>query len=125
MRKQAGFTIISVMIALVLVAVGLGALSRAGFEGQRAQTTAATRTTALDIARTYMEDLRSRDPAGLVSEAPVAVNDMGQPDPAGTYARQVTIDSPASNLKQLTVRVDGPHLRNPVVLVTLAYIPRI
>ena len=42
------------------------------------QGLSAQRTTALDIARSYMEEVKGRDPLTLVTESVVQVNDKGE-----------------------------------------------
>ncbi|NIM49405.1 MAG: hypothetical protein GTN78_01955 [Gemmatimonadales bacterium] len=120
--KEAGFTLISVMIALILLAVGIMALSRAGGEVLAARSAAATRTTAVAIGRAYMETLRSRDPATLSSESAVKVNDTGAADPNGQYTRTVEVESTGENLVRVRVLIDAPRSQEPVELVTLVYV---
>lgn len=122
---EAGFTLISVMIAMLMLTIGIAAMSRTGFVTQQAHTAAAARTTALEIAVGYMEDLRSRDPGILDSESPVMVDATGQQNTSGPYTRSVVVAVLAKNLKQITVRVLTPLLKNPVELVTLAFVPGI
>ena len=124
-KREAGFTLISVMIAMILLVVGISALSRTGFETLRAQTAAATRTTALDIARTYLEDLRTRDPASLASETAVVVDETGRVSSTGYYQRSVDVQVLAKNLKQVTVRVRTSNLKTAVELVTMTFVPQI
>ena len=60
--NRRGFTLISVMIAVVILAVGVLALSRTLTGAMQANTKAGLRTIALDIARQRMEFLRSQPP---------------------------------------------------------------
>lgn len=124
-KREAGFTLVSVLIAMILLMVGIAALSRTGFETLRAHTAAATRTTALDIARTYMEDLRTRDPGTLQSEGAVVVDETGKVNSSGQYQRSVDVQVLAKNLKQVTVRVRARNLKTPVELVTMTFVPQI
>lgn len=122
MKREAGFTIFSVLIAMMLLMVGVTALSRTGYQVLSAHTNAAARTTALSLARAHLEDLRSRDPKSLQTESPVVVDETGQPASSGAYTRSVVVDQLAINLKQVSVLVRGPRLRNPVQLVTLVFV---
>ena len=121
--NETGFTLISVMIALIILTIGIAAMSRTGFMTQQAHTAAAARTTALEIATAYMEDLRSRAPGTLDTESPVMVDPAGQLNPSGPYTRSVVVQVLAKNLKQVTVRVLAPQLKNALELVTLVFVP--
>lgn len=122
LKQQSGFTIVSVMIALVLLTLGIMAVSRTSFEVLRAHTATAARTTALEIGRSYLEELRTRDPASLVSETAVKVDETGQVSATGAYQRSVLVEVLAKNLKRVTVRVQGPHLKGPIELVTNTFV---
>ena len=121
-NREAGFTLISVMMAVVLLAIGILALSRTQSLVLSAHTSAATRTTALEIARSYLENLRSRDPSTLATEAAVKVDETGVTNTNGVYTRTVTVASLSSNLLQVTVTVTTPTNRNGVSLMTMAYV---
>jgi len=122
MRNERGFTLISVLIAVVILAIGILALAKTSAGVVRASTEAATRTEAVSVARGYMEDVRSRQPINLVSEAAVSVDREGQPDVSGPYSRSVVVSDVSSNLKSVRVVVTMPNATVPVELVTLAYV---
>ncbi len=71
MRRKDGFMIISVLVAIVMLSIGILALSRSGTQAMAAQTLAGNRSTALAIGRAYMEAVRSRPPAEVLSESAV------------------------------------------------------
>ena len=121
-RNEAGFSIISVVIAIVLLSVGILALSRTGAEITSVHTSTAARSTALAIARGYLEEIRSRDPESLASETAVKVDGSGQVSPNGAYTRSVGVQDIAHNLKQVTVVVDFPRANVPIELVTLTFV---
>ncbi len=123
MNNERGFTLISVLIALVLLSVGMMALSRTGATVVKAHAGAAARTTALAIARGHMEVLRSRDPRSLESESPVQVNETGAVDTQGAYTRTVTVTDLDHNLVRVELVVQFPRATQPVELITLAYVP--
>ena len=123
MRKESGFTLISVMIALVLLSVGIMALARAGGEVAVARTTAAVKTNAVAIARGHMEWLRSRPPQDLTDESAVWVSTAGQIDGTGPYMRSVKLATESATLINVKVIVDYPRAREPVEIVTLIYVP--
>ena len=122
MRNERGFTLISVLIAVVILAIGILALAKTSAGVVRASTEAATRTEAVSVARAYMEDVRSRQPIDLVSETAVSVGRDGQPDVSGPYSRSVVVSDVSSNLKSVRIVVTMPNATVPVELVTLAYV---
>lgn len=120
-RQERGFTLVSVLIAIVLLTVGLMALARTQSLLVSTQATVATRSTALAIAQGYTEMIRSRDPATLATEAAVAVDDQGQPSVQGQFSRSTVVTNDAANLLRITVQVDYPRERMPIQIVTLIF----
>lgn len=119
---RAGFTLISVIIAIVLLSVGVLALAGANATALRVFNTEGVRTTALQIARAHMESLRGRDPTTLTSEGAVAVDELGQAVSGGRYSRTVTITTVDSSLVSVQVQVT-PQVGRPVVLETQVFRP--
>lgn len=120
-RREAGFTLISVLVAVVMLSIGLLALARVETALVTTQRTTAVRSVALDIARSYAEDVRSRVPATLVSEAAVRVDERGQPAASGPYRRSTTVAAEGPSLRRVTIRVDYPQQTAPIEIVTLIY----
>ncbi|MEE8135102.1 MAG: hypothetical protein V3T56_08585 [Gemmatimonadales bacterium] len=110
------------LVAIVLLTVGVVALMRTTGEIVEGYGTTSIRTTALSIARGYLEELRTRDPATLVTEAAVTVNDSGVADVNGNFSRSVTVTSPQGNLRQVVVTVNFPRAARPIELVTLVFV---
>jgi Tfp pilus assembly protein PilV len=123
MRKEAGFTLISVMIAMVLLSVGVLALVRTGGEVMAARTNSAIKINAVAIARGHMEWVRSRPPQDVATEPVVRVNAAGEVDAQGVYSRSVTVTQQAATLLEVRVKVDYPRAQEPVELITLVYVP--
>lgn len=119
---EAGFTLVSVLIAMILLTVGIMAMSRTQSLMLAAHTGAATRTTALEIARAYLENLRTRDPATLVTEAAVRVDETGTVNANGAYTRSVLVQDVPTYLKRVTVQVTAPGQGKTVSLMTTAYV---
>jgi Tfp pilus assembly protein PilV len=119
--QERGFTLVSVLIAVVLLTFGLMALARTQSILVATQGTLATRSTALAIAQGYTEVIRSRDPATLATEAAVDVDEQGQPSVQGKFSRSTVVTNDATNLLRVTVRVDYPRERMPIELVTLIF----
>ena len=84
------------------------------------QTIVAMRTTGLDIARSYMEEVKGRDPLTLVSESAVRVNERGEVDSNGFYTREITVVSVDLHLDEVVVIVTLPR-SNPIRLLTWIY----
>ena len=122
MRREYGFTIISVLVAIVMLSIGILALSRSGTQAMAAQTLAGNRSTALGIGRAYMEAVRSRPPAQVLSESAVKVDRTGTVDPNGVFTRSVVVTDVRHNLKEILVIVEFPRSKVPLELVTLAYV---
>jgi len=121
MRKDAGFSLIAVLVAIVLLSIGLLAISRASTQVLAMHSSAASRSAALAVARAHMETLRSQDPATVASQGEVVVNAEGQLDASGAFHRTVVVDSVSHNLKTIRVRVTWPRASAPVELVTMAF----
>lgn len=120
-RREGGFTLVSVMVALGILAIGLLALARAQAAIVQSQGNVANRTVALTIARDYAEVLRSRSPWTLASEAAITVDARGVASPSGAYSRSTTVTVLANNLLQVQVSVTYPRSGVPVDIITLIY----
>jgi Tfp pilus assembly protein PilV len=123
MKSQSGFSLISVLFALVLLAVGITALARSGAAVVEVHSNTALRTQAIAIARGHMELIRGSDPDELASETAITVDETGRPDVAGKFVRSVTVEDVEHNLVRVEVVVDYPRATQPVQLVTMAYVP--
>ena len=121
-RNQRGYSLISMLVAIVLLSVGVLALMRTTGEIVEGYGTTGVRTTALSIARGYLEELRTRDPATLVTESAVTVNSSGIADGNGDFSRAVTVTSPQTNLRQVVVTVNFPRAARPIELITLVFV---
>ena len=109
------------MIAMVLLAVGAMALMGASASTTTFHTLAQNRTNGLAIARSYLEELRMRDPWTVANEAAVAVDAEGVPNANGPFSRRVTVTVVRQNLLQVTVHVDLPRGAKPVSLTTAVF----
>ncbi len=119
-RPDAGMGLISVMVAIVLLSIGILSVSQVLTQSVTMQTIVAMRTTGLDIARSYMEEVKGRDPLTLVSESAVRVNDKGEVDSNGFYTREITVTSVDLHLDEIVVIVTLPR-SNPIRLLTWIY----
>ena len=117
---EAGFTLISVIMAVVILSIGIMALGRSQAMLIRAQATSAQRDVALGIARNYIEEIRSRT-AIHVSEASTVVDETGTAAAGGKYRRSLTVADLGNDLYQATCNVTYPRGPQPVQIVTLIY----
>lgn len=114
-RRRAGFTLVSVILAMVLMSIGVLALVGANATALRTLNTEGVRVTALQIARSALESARARPPATLASEGPTAVDERGIPAADGAYLRTITVAPVDSSLWQLVVEVRPPGARSVVL----------
>ena len=120
-RDTRGFTLVSVLVALLILTIGLLALARAQALLVSSQTDTANRSTALSIARGYTEVLRSQDPWSIASQPVTTVDAQGQPAPGGAFTRTTTVTVLQNNLLQVQVDVTYPRGNLPVNILTLIY----
>jgi type IV pilus assembly protein PilV len=120
-RARAGFSLISIMVAIVLLGTGAMAIAAANAASVRAQASAAAKTTSLASARAYLEEVRSRDPWTLDNETATSVNEDGRPDPDGAYTRSMTVTQVRTNLIKVDVAVSGRRMPVPIKVTTHIY----
>ena len=116
MMSNKGFSLISVLVALTLIAVGLSAFSMAAFRAAKLENDTTLRFHADMIAKSHIEDLLARDPGTLVSEAPVQI-DMEGTVGAGPMTREVIVAN-AQRLDQSNNLEEQRFLRRVIVKVT-------
>lgn len=117
-RPRRGFTIVSMLMAMILLSVGLLSLAGANAQTVTMQTLAQNRTSAIAIARAYVEQVRTRDPWLVESETAVALNSDGTVATSGKFIRTLTVTQVRNNLIRLDVRVSYPRGTQPVQLTT-------
>jgi len=118
---RGGFTLVSMIVAIILLAVGLSSLASANASTIKLQTLAQNRTNAIAIARGYLEQVRTRDPWLVQTESSVRLGAEGTPDASGPYVRTMTVTVTRQNLVKIDVNVDYPRASTPVVLTTLLF----
>ena len=116
-RADAGYGLVGVIVALVLLSVGVLSVSNVLTQSIVMQTMASQRTIALSIAQTTMEDIRAVDPTTVTAQAEVRVDEQGVPDANGIFTRETTVTNAGSNLVEVTVIVTAPR-SSPLRLVT-------
>jgi len=118
MTNRSGFTLISTLVAIILLAVGLSALAGASANTIKMQTLAQNRTNAIALARSYMETVRTRDPWTIVSELPVQLNADGSASSSGAFIRTLTVAVTRQDLLRIDVAVAYPSATQPVTITT-------
>lgn len=120
-RSRDGFTLVSMIVAIVLLTVGILALGNANTNTIKHQTLAQNRTNAVAIARAYLEEVRSRDAWALQTESLVKVGADGVPANNGVYLRSLNVSEVRNNLLLVELAVDFPRSGQPVRLTTYQY----
>jgi Tfp pilus assembly protein PilV len=106
LRSERGFGIVSVLVAIMLIAIGVVALSSSSAFMVSMQTDAAERTRASAIAVAYMENVKTRPPDQIVSESEVRVSETGVPDTGGPFVRSLTVEPEASTTDAVRATVE-------------------
>lgn len=120
-RARAGFTVVSMIVAIVLLTVGILALGTANTNTIKSQVLAQNRTNAVAIGRAYLEEVRVRDPWTLESESAVSVGPDGVETSDGPYQRRMEVTEERQNLLLVELFVDFPRATQPVRLTTYQY----
>ena len=109
MNRQSGFTLIEVMIALVILAVGLLALATMQIVSIRSNAFSSEMTYATMLAQSRLEQIRNMDyddltPSSSTTDTvPASASTKGM---AYTVERTVSADDvPAANMKTVTLEI--------------------
>ncbi|MDX2192644.1 MAG: prepilin-type N-terminal cleavage/methylation domain-containing protein [Gemmatimonadales bacterium] len=119
-RAERGFSLISVMVAVMLLTVGVLAVARSQTLMLATTTNVNNRTNALEIGRAHVEWLRAQNPNNLAN-TDVRLSATGVASSNGAYRRTVTVVDEGSTLRRVTVQVSYPRQTQPVRFVTLIY----
>jgi Tfp pilus assembly protein PilV len=103
---EAGFGMVSVLVAMVLLAIAVVALSSSSAFLVSLQSDASGRSIATSLSVGYMEEVRRRPPESLATETPVRVDASGAPDEGGAFVRSLTIEADASLAAVLRATVE-------------------
>lgn len=114
-----GVTLLEVLAALVIFTVGVVAVVGLFAQGLAAGVDAESTTIAATLARQRLEELRNLDfDTGIVSEARAGVEGF-----AG-FQRQVTVTTPQTDLKQVTVTTYWTAKGGEVTVPLTTYLSR-
>ncbi|MGD8700717.1 MAG: hypothetical protein PVJ43_15580 [Gemmatimonadales bacterium] len=108
--SEEGFGMISVLVAMVLLAVAVVALSSSSAFLVSLQSDASGRSIATSLGVGYMEEVRRRPVESLASENPVRVDVSGVVDEGGAFVRELTIetDPVVAGVLRATVEIGYP-----------------
>ncbi|MGI9627856.1 MAG: type IV pilus modification PilV family protein [Longimicrobiales bacterium] len=120
-KDESGFTIVELVIALMLLSVAIFSLAQTSVISIDAQTKASMRTTAAALSKSYMEEVKTRDPSTLATESVVQINEWGDSDSMAVFSRTLTVDSLSANLSRVTIEIDYPKALAPVRMETIIY----
>lgn len=124
---EGGFGMVSVLVAIVLLAAGVVALSTSSVFVSSLRNEAAVRSVAASIALGYMEDIKTRERGTLASEDPARINEKGELEEGGDFLRVVDVvpDTTVVDAVRVKVKVGypGPLGRTRAVeVVTIIYV---
>ena len=117
-RREAGFSLVEIMVAMTFLAIGLLAIAQLIPTGLKGVTEARVRTNAVQNSQRIIDDLRATDydslDAGTFSES------------TGRYSSTWTItdNSPTPNSKRVDVVTTWGLDRNPQTVTMSTYLTR-
>ena len=127
--RQRGFSLVEVVVALAVLAIGALAVARSMGTALAFGTYAGEQTRATALAVDRLEYLKSQPASNVVDESPVTIDENGQPDADGAYTRSVTVKTASEgarpNTKEVTVRVEfqaGERGRRAVEIFTILFV---
>ncbi len=102
LKSASGFTLLEILLAVVLFAVGGVVMLDLLHRGQAGSTDGENTLIATHLATRRMEELRNVAYASLANEARAVIS-----DPAGytRFERQVAVTTPYANLRQVVVTI--------------------
>jgi type IV pilus assembly protein PilV len=108
-KKDNGFSIIELLIAMSIMAIGMLAAASMQYSAVRNNTTGNTSTQATMLAKATLEMLKSQD----IGSTALAVGDYEDPtgvdaggNPGGIYNRNWRIDPLGTNSRRISVTVE-------------------
>ncbi len=126
LASKNGFGLVSVLVAMVLLAVGVVALSSSSAFLISMQSDTSIRSTATSLAIAYMEEVKRRPVSTLASESATTIDEIGLDNPDGHFVRTLTVseDASAPDVVKAMVEVEYPAglgRTGRVEMVTIIY----
>lgn len=126
--RRAGFTLVEVVIALVILAAGVLAISSSAARMSRAALSAERNAAALQAVQDRITRVlvhpEYADLDSLFDGVEEGVGEMGFTRTTEVERRKVDLDNgEVVDFTEVTVAVDGPHLAEPVVRSTIVGAP--
>ena len=123
MKQDKGFTLVELLVALTILAMGLFALTQMGVTSINSNRGSSEETIATRLAQNKIDELKKEMYTSLAIQANVldAQNPLNsQGINGGTYVRSWSIaNGPTTGTKKVTVRVTWANGSKSVVLSTL------
>ena len=114
-EKEKGFSLIELMIAMSVMALGMLAAASMQYSAVRNNTTGNTATQANMLAKAQLEMLKNQD----IESAALAVGDYNDPtsvdqngNPGGIYNRSWRIDPLGASARRIRVTIDWTKFGN-------------
>ena len=107
-KKRRGFSLIEMIIGLVLLAVGLGAMAALSISLSNIMSRNQNYSAACNLAEQKVEELRNETYGAIIDgDDGGSINQAGGDDGAAIYSRSWTVDddTPAANMKTVLVSV--------------------
>ena len=111
---QRGFSLVEIMVALVIGAVGLLALAGMLTYAMQNNRQATDISIATSLARQKIEQIKLTEYNYVVSESESELNENGKPESGAKFTRVTVVedDTPSANTKTVTVTVYYGSLSN-------------
>lgn len=115
-RNRRGFTLLELLLTFVLFTAGFLALSQALTLGLAVSGTNEDLLVGINLAQEKLEELRNKSYSSVASETKAAVSGFS------AFQREVTVTTPQTNLKQVTVTVYWNHKSSEISTSLVTYV---
>lgn len=120
MKEQRGFTLIEVLLAMALVAVGLMTIAVMSMTAYRGVGRSAETTTGVILSQQQLEWLRTQGFASTSLTAGTTTTALAGAYAGYTRVTTIAVDTPVQGVKQITIQVSTPSGRSVQVVSLIA-----